>query len=178
MADLGMYRDNHGLDPGAALRALPLESPDAGAWSRVASQLPAARRARTTRRRRLALAAAAAVLLAVLAPRIAREPAPAPDAQGDLPALMAESARLERMLAAASDDVTGNASTMVLSLQIEDRVHALDAALAQPGLADGERLAHWRERVELLHAAAGLESSRRYYAAQGRALEPTLVAAY
>jgi hypothetical protein len=30
----------------------------------------------------------------------------------------------------------------------------------------------------VLHAAASLESSSRYYAAEGQALEPTLVATY
>ena len=173
MADLGMP----GLDPGTALRALPLDTPDTNTWARLAPQLPAVRKARTTRRRRIALALAASVALAMLAPQLARDPAPSTPVD-ELPALMAESARLESLLAAASDDVSGNASTMVLALQIEDRVRALDARLAQPGLSVADRTTHWRERVELLHAAAGLESSRRYYAAQGRALEPTLVAAY
>ena len=173
MADLGLP----GIDPGTALRALPLDAPDSSAWPALASRLPAQRRARDIRRRRLALAFAAAVLLAVLAPRVAREPAPMAPAEAELATLMDDSARLERLLAAASDDVSGNASATVMALQIEDRVHGIDAALAQPGLDATQRLSLWRERVELLHAAAGMESSRRYYAAQGRAFEPTLVAA-
>ena len=174
MADLGLP----GIDPGTALRGLPLDTPDASAWPAIARNLPVQRRARTTRRRRLALAFASAVLLAVLAPRVAREPAPVAPADAELATLMSDSARLERLLAAASDDVSGNASAMVMALQIEDSVHGIDARLAQPGLDATQRLALWRERVELLHAAAGMESSLRFYAAQGRALEPTLVAAY
>jgi hypothetical protein len=176
MADLA----TPGIDVGTALRALPLEAPDTSAWPALARRI-APPRPRT--RRAFALALVASVLLAALLVRVDRgTTSPSlPDVVAhadDVPALMDESARLERLLAATRDDVAANASAMVLSLQLEDRLQSLDAALAQPDVTDARRLALWRERVDLLHAAAGLESSRRYYAAQGRALEPTLVATY
>jgi hypothetical protein len=164
---------------GEALRALPLEAPDASAWPLLAARL--ARPAPRARPRRLVVfALAASVLAAVLLVRGANPDVAAPAATdpSDLAELQLESARLERLLAAAHDDVSGNASALVFSLQLEDRLQAVDAELARPGLADDRRLALWRQRVEVLHAAAGLESSRRYYAAQGEALEPTLVATY
>jgi len=160
---------------GDALRALPLEAPDASAWPALAARLAAKPRPR--RGRLFAFAAAAAVLLAIVMLRgggsTPDSPQPAPLAE-----LQAQSAQLERVLAAARDDSAGNASALVMALQLEDRLHALDAELAAPGLDDARRLALWRQRVEVLRSAAGLESSRRYYAAQGEALEPTLVATY
>ncbi len=168
-------------DLGDALRALPLEAPDTSAWPRIAAHIAQARRPRRARRAAwLALAASIVVglLVAGFGPWRAipvEGPAAPPDA---LASLMAESAQLERLLALADDDTAGNASALVLSLQLEDRLRAVDAELARPDLADARRLALWRQRVDVLHVAAGLESTRRYYAAQGQAAEPTLVATY
>lgn len=165
---------------GDALRALPLDSPDVSAWPRVAERLAANARPRVRRGAWLALAASIVVGLLVASFGQWRS-APSADATAQanaLPSLMAESAQLESLLAAASDDVSGNASALVLSLQLEDRLRSLDAGLARPGLGDADRLELWRQRVDVLRVATGLESSRRYYAAQGRALEPTLVATY
>jgi hypothetical protein len=168
-------------DLGDALRALPLEAPDASAWPALAAHL--ARAQRPARPRRAAwLALAASLLVAMLVFGVDRwrgAPGGDADAQADpLPALMQESAQLERLLAAASDDAAGNASALVLALQVEDRLRAVDAELARPNLTGARRLALWRARVEVLHVAAGIASSRRYYAAQGQAPEPTLVATY
>jgi hypothetical protein len=165
---------------GEALRALPLEAPDASAWPVLAARLAQAGKPPKSRRA-LWLAIAASVAAALLVLGLQREPleGEGPVAQADgIPALMRESAQLEQLLAAASDDASANASALVLSLQVEDRLAAVDAELATPGLADARRLALWQQRVEVLHVAAGLESSRRYYAAQGQAPEPTLVATY
>jgi hypothetical protein len=178
MADATALPDR---DLGVALRALPLEAPDASAWPQVAARIADAQR-RPRARHAVWLALAASVLAGILVAGFGgwrTAPVDGATAQADaLPSLMAESAQLERLLAAASDDTAGNASALVLSLQLEDRLRGVDAELARPGLADSRRLALWRQRVELLHVAAGLESSRRYYAAQGQALEPTLVATY
>ena len=178
MADATALPDR---DLGDALRALPLEAPDASAWPRVAARIAQARR--PPRARRVAwLALAASLLAGILVAGFGgwrTVPADGSTTQADaLASLMTESAQLERLLAAASDDTAGNASALVLSLQLEDRLRSVDAELARPGLGEARRLALWRERVELLHVAAGLASSRRYYAAQGQALEPTLVATY
>src|SRR5688572_22324167 len=162
---------------GEALRALPLETPDASAWPVLAARLAPPARARP--RRIVVFALAASVLAAVLLVRGGNDDVATPAADpAALAELQGESARLESLLAAAEDDVSGNASALVFSLQLEDRLQAVDAELARPGLDDARRLALWQQRVEVLHAAAGLESSRRYYAAQGEALEPTLVATY
>jgi hypothetical protein len=178
MADATVLPDR---DLGAALRALPLEAPDASAWPRIAAHIAdRQRRPRTRRAAWLALAASIIAGLLVAGSGTWRSvPSEGATAQAEaLPALMAESAQLERLLAAADDDSAGNASALVLSLQLEDRLRGVDAQLARPGLADARRLDLWRERVELLRVAAGLESSRRYYAAQGQAIAPTLVATY
>jgi hypothetical protein len=178
MADATALPDR---DLGEALRALPLDAPDASAWPRLAARIAGAQRKPRTRRAPW-LALAASLLAGLLFAGFGEwrtQPSAGATAQADaLPSLMAESAQLERLLAAASDDTAGNASALVLSLQLEDRLRGVDAELARPGLADARRLALWRQRVELLHVAAGLESSRRYYAAEGQALEPTLVATY
>ena len=167
-------------DLGDALRALPLEAPIASAWPLLAARIEDARKpARTRRIAWLAMAASVLVALLVVGADgwMAARPSGEASAQAQtLPSLMAESAQLEQLLAAASDDVSANASALVLALQVEDRLAGVDAELAKPGLTDARRLELWRQRVEVLHVAAGLASSRRYYAAQGQALEPTLVA--
>jgi hypothetical protein len=168
-------------DLGDALRALPLEAPDANAWPALATRIADARRPPRVRRGAwLALAASVVAALLVLASGRLQTPGTGGSVAqaGGIVELMAESAQLERVLASASDDVAGNASALVLILQVEDRLRAIDAELARPGLDDARRHALWQQRVEVLHVAAGMESSRRYYAAQGRALEPTLVATY
>lgn len=187
MPDARAFDD--GIDLHAALQALPLETPDRSAWPALAARLPA----NAPRRRPWKPLAAAAALLAValLVPR-----APSPDTlagasvtaaapatgtvaghDASLAALMAESARLERLVDAASNDVAGNGSALSLSLALEDQLHAIDAALDQAGGDDARRRALWSERVTVLRAAAGFETSRRYDAAQGRGFELGLVAA-
>ena len=168
-------------DLGDALRALPLEAPIASAWPALAARIAESRPpARSRRTWWLAVAASVAVALLVFSSRgIAPLEVEGSTAQaGGINELMAESAQLEQLLAAASDDVSANASALVLALQVEDRLAGVDAELAKPGLTEARRLELWRQRVEVLHVAAGLASSRRYYAAQGQALEPTLVATY
>jgi hypothetical protein len=161
-----------------ALRALPLEAPDASAWPALADRL-AARPAPRAPWRRYGLAAAAVLALAVVLVRGGGDPVAPADAGADsLATLQAQSAQLERVLEAARGDGAGNAGALVMQLQLEDRLQSLDAELAKARLAPARRLELWRQRVDVLHAAAGIESSRRYYAARGQALEPTLVATY
>ena len=168
-------------DLGEALRALPLDAPDRSAWPQFAAHIAARQRPSRTRRVAwLAVAASIAVglLVAGFGPWRTTATEGATAQAGSIATLMAESAQLERLLAAANDDTEGNASTLVLALQMEDRLRAVDAELAEPGLTEARRLALWRQRVDVLHVAAGLASTRRYYAAQGQAAEPTLVATY
>lgn len=165
---------------GAALRALPLETPPRSAWPAVA---PAVRsEARRPARWPYALATAAALALAVLLPVPGDAPMDAP-ADGalagetiDLPALMQESARLERLIAAVNDDPLQPADALVLGLAFEDELAGIDAALAAAprGSRDANEL--WQQRVDVLSRYAALQSSRRLLASAGQPFETTLVA--
>lgn len=174
-----------------ALQALPLELPERSAWPLLSARI-AQQRARQQRSRRWLTAVATAALLALaLLPRgghlasdnasSAQTTTPATKAQqasASLAALMRESAQLERLLAAANDDGASSASTAALGLQMEDALQHLDSSLDSAGLTDQQRLELWHQRVNLLRQAASLESSRHYYAAEGRSLDVALVSAY
>lgn len=170
-----------GIPLGAALAGLPLESPERSAWPLLAERL------RPTRRRaRWPYAIAASALALLLLPhglptstsdRAQSSSSVAATGRLELAALMSESARLERLLAATSDSGASSATTAVLSLEFEDRLHSLDTELAAAG--DPERqLALWQRRVQLLRDVAAVETSRHYLAAEGRSLDVALVAAY
>jgi len=95
-----------------------------------------------------------------------------------LAALMTESAQLERLIAAANDDGASSGSTAALGLQMEDSLQHLDASLNSGALTDQQQFALWQQRVNLLRQIASLETSRRYYAAEGRNLDVALVSTY
>lgn len=173
------FCDDQWVGLATALSRLPLESPAESAWPALAARLGARRR-----RSRWPLAIAAGLLALLLVPR-GLPPAPAPTTQPateashrlELAALMTESARLERLVAAASDDGASSASTVALSLELEDRLRALDGELeAQRDPA--RQLALWQRRVQLLRNVAAVQTSRHYLAAEGRNLDVALVAAY
>ena len=174
-----------------ALRALPLETPPRSAWPGIA----AAARLDPPRRPVLsrwpyAFATAAALALALLLP------VPGGRADGDsdvetlatgtagtdsappvdLPALMQESARLERLIAAVNDDPLQPADALVLGLAFEDELAEIDAALATAprGSRDAQDL--WQQRIDILSRYAELQSSRRLLASAGQSYETTLVA--
>ena len=110
--------------------------------------------------------------------RIAADAAPAKPApvkkaapersMGPLYDLYAESAQLEALLALARDDRVSSAGAALLGDELDAQVAAIDAALSQAGLDDGERLRLWRARVDALRQAAGFESTQRLLASQGR----------
>jgi hypothetical protein len=172
-----------------ALRALPLEAPPRSAWPGIAAaaQLDQPRRPVLTRWP-YAFATAAALALALLLPVPGDVPnretdAIATDAAGDdaltpvdLPALMQESARLERLIAAVNDDPLQPADALVLGLAFEDELGGIDAALATAprGSRDAQDL--WQQRVDTLSRYAELQSSRRLLASAGQSFETTLVA--
>jgi hypothetical protein len=167
---------------GLALARLPAEAPDRDAWPMLARRLAARRRAP-----RWPLALAASVVLGLIAlpaglepPRAASVAATASQAAAErttqLAALMSESQRLERLLAAA-DARSSSATAAAMSLAYDDGLRAIDAALEAN--RDGARqLALWQQRVDLLREAAAVETSRRYLASQGRNFDVALVAAY
>lgn len=185
MADreTGYDTDAMPIPLGLALAQLPTEASLRDAWPALAARLQARRRMP-----RWPLALAASLLLGLLMlPRLASGPQ-APVAAGtggtavvaqdsELAALMAESARLERLVFAADDGGASSASAAALSVAYEDQLHALDAELA--GNRDPVRqLPLWQQRVELLRGVAAVETSRHYLAAQGRNFDVALVAAY
>lgn len=178
------------LDVGTALARLPLESPERSAWPLLAERL-AARAARPPPPRwPFALAAAAVFALALVLPLLQqptesvlpRQPAAsglvqvAPEER--LRALMAESARLEHALAAMRDDSAGSAAGLMLDLDFEDRLLALDGALARPDLEAEQRLLLWQQRVNLLRDYTGLQGTRQWLAADGNQLEGDVVAVF
>jgi hypothetical protein len=188
-------RDDGPLSIGAALQALPLEAPPRSAWPAVAASMRAptgARRWRRADRWPFAMATAAALALALLLPvpgtkvgdegSAASPLAHASDSGGaaatpvDLPTLMGESARLERLIAAVDADPLHPADALVLGLAFEDELAGLDAelAVAAPGSRDAVRL--WQQRVDVLSRYAELQSSRRLLASAGQPFETTLVA--
>lgn len=175
----------NGIPITQAFAALPLESPDASAWPALARRLAPPRRAPS--RWPLALAAAAVIGLAIFAlPREASTPDVAATAAngganaagpGELAALMSESARLERLVAVASDDGASSASAAALSLALEDSLKDVDGELAA-NTDPARQLSLWQQRVDLLRDVARVETSRHYLAAQGRNFDVALVAAY
>lgn len=168
-----------------ALVSLPLETPDRSAWPALA--------ARIAKRRpvsRWPMALAAGLLALALLPRgwysnpspTNPEPtdaasAAAGESRAQLAALMSESARLERLMSAASDDGASSGSAAALSLVLEDKLTALDAEL-EAGPDPAIQLSLWQERVDLMRNIAAVETSRHYLAAEGSNLDVALVSAY
>lgn len=158
---------NSGPDAGSALRALPLEAPDASLWPRLAGRLPPEQKPRWP-----ALTAAASVVAALLlvgvfaAYRIA--PTPPATVSGDptLPALIAESAQLEALLAATTMS-TASAPALALGADLEDRLAAIDARLTGADLDPQTQLRLWQQRLALLRELAGLQSTQQWLAARG-----------
>ena len=171
---------------GQALAAMPLETPDRSAWPLLAGRIRPRRRLP-----RWPVAIAAGLLaLALLPGRWLAEPADPPTGsaaptpatlasarRGELAALMSESARLERLVASASDDGASSGTAAAMSLAFEDDLRALDAELvANPDPA--RQLLLWQQRVQLMRNVAAIETSRHYLAAQGDSFDVALVSAY
>jgi hypothetical protein len=97
-------------------------------------------------------------------PAMARLPA-APEP--DLTRLYQESAQLESLLALARDERAGSAGAMLLGDAFDARIADIDALLASPGLAPGQRELLWEARVDALRQAAGFVSTQRLLAVQG-----------
>lgn len=179
-----------GLSLAEAIARLPLEAPDRSAWPLLAERFDAVRKRPRGPRWPFALAAAAAAVLALaLVLPLPREQAanPAGDTPAmagvssepaDLETLMAESAQLEALLATVSRDEVASASTLLLGLELEDRIARVDAALADPDLPESERTDLWRQRVATLRDYAGLQGTAQWVAVQGDQLDGALVATF
>ena len=174
-----------------ALSGLPLEAPPPGGWEALSARLDARRPAPATSRpvrgtrwmRWAAGMAAAAVAFTLVSPwRSVPDQAPgavpepvAVGAGNPLERLYAESARLESLLVVARDERVSSATAAVLADTLEERLAAIDAVLAQPGLDRETQAALWERRVEALRALTGFESNRRWLVAQGARYDAALV---
>jgi hypothetical protein len=90
--------------------------------------------------------------------------------------LQAQSAQLEALVALARDDRVGNASSELLSSELDAGIAVIDAALSQADLAGAEKQELWQQRVDLLQQLAGVEATSRWLAAQGASSTTNLVA--
>jgi hypothetical protein len=139
------------------LRELPELPPPPGVWERV---LAAERERAAVRRfwRRTAALAATVAVVAVTAGAayFVYAPDAASDKAADYTALVAESARLERVLAelpAPRPLMVGSTASAIAGL--EDRIAVVDAQLsyaAAQDVAQPYRQVLWGERVELMNA--------------------------
>lgn len=91
--------------------------------------------------------------------------------------LKTQSAQLEALVALARDERVANASEL-LSSELDAGIAAVDAALAQPDLADARKHELWQQRVDLLQQLAGVEATSRWLAAQGTSNDTALVSVY
>ena len=98
--------------------------------------------------------------------------------QEPLPAMYAESARLEALLAEIQDDRVSSGPAAALSAQYESRLAAIDASLSDAALSDDLRTALWGERVDALHELVGFEATQRWLNARGERYDSHLVAVY
>ena len=96
----------------------------------------------------------------------------------DLETLMAESAQLEALLATVSRDEIGSANTLLLGMELEDRIARVDSTLASPDLSPAERAALWQERVAILRDYASLQGTAQWVAVQGGQHDGALVATF
>lgn len=182
-----------------AFARLPAEPAPAGSWERIAAAVdadpatspprPASSGGGARPVAWLALAATLALAIALPGQRIpdgVRDDAPA---QASVPAtdgahagpaapldrLQAESALLETLLAHARDGSVTTGTADAMAADLESRLAAIDAALADPALDLNREHALWNERVRTLESLVSLEGTRRWLAANGERYDGELV---
>lgn len=89
--------------------------------------------------------------------------------------LQAQSAQLEALIAASRDDRVASATAAVMSSELDQRLGLIDATLISAPLPASQRLSLWQQRVGTLRALAGVESTQRWFAAQGERYDDALV---
>lgn len=89
--------------------------------------------------------------------------------------LQAQSAQLEALIAASRDDRVASATAVVMSSELDQRLGLIDATLISAPLPASQRLSLWQQRVGTLRALAGVESTQRWFAAQGERYDDALV---
>ena len=191
------YLENEGNAPGhvpeavadmrRSLAALPQEDVPADVWHVVLQRTGGVPRSERAPRRRpafryvglIALAACVAVA-AVIVPRVPnREPPATPTASTALPALVAESQRLERGLSgsafslqpsaldliardASAGETNWQSSRRALVYRIADLDDELSALNFAPERDRARAEALWRRRVELMHSLAEVERAQEW----------------
>ena len=164
MADISARQ--YGTNIGQALRDLPQEMPLHSAWPMLSKQIP-----RQKPQSYLPFALAAGLALFAIIPLSLNSP-PAVESQN---AVMQQSSQLENILVATRNSTASNASAEVISLALEDRIHAIDTELGFGNLSRTQQLGLWQQRVSILQEATGLYSSQRYQQAEGRPYEIAMV---
>ena len=172
MVDISLQ--NTGIGIAQALRELPQEAPLQSAWPMLAQKIPAKKL-----RRYFPMALAASMALLVIVPMSLHSPKII-DSQIDthLQSVMQQSSQLENILIATRNSTSSNASAEVISLTLEDRIHAIDSELGTESLTSARQLSLWQQRVGILQEATGLYSSQRYQQAEGRPFEIALVESF
>jgi hypothetical protein len=172
MADISARQD--GLNIGQALRDLPLEAPMHSAWPILLKQIP-----KKKSRHYLPMALAAGITLFALIPLSLHSPT-AINNQTDtkLQSAMQQSSQLENILVATRNSTASNASAEVMSLALEDRIHAIDSELGSGTLTVAQQLNLWQQRIDILQEATGLYSSQRYQQAEGRSYDIAMVESF
>jgi len=146
---------HHGTEDLLKLRELPELEPPSGVWKRVLEAERAHRELRRVWQRATAMAAAAAVVAVGTGAYLVNTPGPS-ETEASYEALVAESARLERVLAempAPRPVMAGSTASTIVGL--EDRIAFVDEQLsvaAAQKIAPPYRRALWGERVELMNA--------------------------
>jgi len=92
--------------------------------------------------------------------------------------LMQQSSQLENIIVATRNSTASSASAEVISLALEDRIHAIDSQLASGSLGVSQQLNLWQQRVDILQEATRLYSSQRYRQAEGQPYEIAMVESY
>ena len=172
MADISAQ--HYGITIGQALRDMPLEAPMHSAWPLLSERIPKMK----SRRYFPAALAAGLALLAVIPLGLHSPPKDASAGDGNLQSLMQQSSQLENIIVATRNSTASSASAEVISLALEDRIHAIDSQLASDGLGASQQLNLWQQRIDILQEATRLYSSQRYRQAEGQPYEIAMVESY
>ncbi|MEO8002508.1 MAG: hypothetical protein ABI644_11585 [Arenimonas sp.] len=172
MADISARQ--YGINIGQALRDLPLEIPMQSAWPLVSEHIP-----KKKPRRYFPTALAAGLALLAIIPLTLNSPSGVvTPTESNLESVMQQSSQLENILLATRNTTASNASAEVISLALEDRIHAIDSELGSGTLSQTQQLGLWQQRVSILQEATGLSSSQRYRQAEGRPYEIAMVESF
>lgn len=167
--------DSHDSNLGAALRCLPLLTPERSAWPALAAEL-AARKRRARLRRGAALLAVAALLVLALLPLMKSAPvapAPAPNLAATPAAIDIDEAAIARLIQAnhgaearrrlqrgLSTELDGNVA--LASAEIEDMVGLIDLQLqSNPDTTESDKrlsAALWQRRLDLVNTLTRVET--------------------